>query len=108
MLSASVMAVGVSAAGPRDPAAAHGRYIVRAKTHADVAGLRQAARSAGAKVVNELSATDTLVVTGSSAAAAALARDSGAATVVPDRIEQIVPPECDGRQQAEQAPRRRR
>jgi subtilisin family serine protease len=96
VLLGSVMATGVSAAGPGDPAAAHGRYIVRARSHADVAGLRQTARTAGAKVVNELSATDTLVVTGSKAAAAALSRDSGAVTVVPDRIEQIVPPEWSG------------
>ena len=95
-LLASVMATGAVAANPRDPAAAHGRYIVRARTHADVAGLRQAAGAVGARVVGELSATDTLVVTGSSAAAAALAGDSRAATVVPDRIERIVPPEATG------------
>ena len=96
-LLGSLMVTGVSAASPRHvPAATHGRYIVRVTPSANITGVRLTARLAGAKVVGQLAHSGILVVTGSRAAAAALARANGVAAVVPDRIERIVPSEWSG------------
>jgi subtilisin family serine protease len=95
LLGSLVVAIPVSAASPRHPNAS-GRYIVVARSHADFAATRLAALHAGATIIDELPATDTLVVSGSSSAHTALAADSHVEAVALDHLERIVPPEAAG------------
>ncbi len=95
LLGSQIAALPVAAAGPRHPNV-HGRYIVVAKSHADFASARRAAIRAGATIIDEMPATDTLVVSGSVATHATIATDSSVQAVALDHLERVVPPESVG------------
>jgi subtilisin family serine protease len=94
LLFVGVVVAGSSSARPTSgtTAAASGRYLVIAKSSADYSGMHSDLSAAGAKVVLSMPAINTDVVV-TSGAASELAVSSHIESVVPDRIETIVPPD---------------
>ena len=96
-LLASLAGIGTAvAATPNRSALGAGRFLVVAKSHADYDAMRADAVRAGLQIVDDLSATDSLVVTGSASATSALAADAHVQGVTRDHVERIVPPEETG------------
>ncbi len=94
--SLALMSTSVADAKSFSPSAAHGRYLVRAASQVSPRSARHVVKVSGAKVVGRLPAINTLVVTGTPASAAALSRAQGVESVVPDRVERVVPEEWSG------------
>jgi subtilisin family serine protease len=105
LLLGSLLSAGaVSANGPvKASASGSGRFIVVAKSTADYAPMRARIVASGARILLELPATNAIVVAGGSATASIAAAPS-VKSMVPDRVQRIVPPEYAGLK-APQTPR---
>ena len=68
------------------PEKASGRYLVRARSAADYAGLRAKAVSQGARVLRDLKQVNTMVVSAPASARSSLAADRRAAGVARDQL----------------------
>src|SRR5215212_7104501 len=69
------------------PKGASDRYLVRARSSADYAGLRAKAVQSGARVLRDLPQLDMMVVRASAAAHSSIAADRRAAGVARDRLK---------------------
>jgi subtilisin family serine protease len=103
-LIASLVDVGAATAASPSVRIHGGRYLVVAKSHADYAALRADAIRSGATIEDELTATDTLVISGSPSVATSLASSTHANAVAPDRIERLNPPDGSAAPQPPHAP----
>jgi subtilisin family serine protease len=71
------------------PEKASGRYLVRARSAADYAGLRAQAVQSGARVLRDLPQLETMVVRSPAAARRSLAADRRTLGVATDRVRQV-------------------
>jgi hypothetical protein len=71
------------------PRGASGRYLVRARSAADYAGLRAKAVKEGARVVRDLPQVKTMVVNAPAAARSSLAADRRTLAVAKDQLRQL-------------------
>ena len=78
------------------PKGASDRYLVRARSSADYAGLRAKAVQSGARVLRDLPQLDMMVVRASAAAHSSIAADRRAAGVARDRLQQAAVDEPAG------------
>lgn len=85
------MLTGTSSATPASSAS--GRYIVVARSSADLAGLQAKAVSSGARVVRSIHQLNTLVVEGPAALRTSLGGDSRALELAADHVSKIAPAE---------------
>ncbi len=90
-----------AAAGPRNHHS--GRYLIVAKSGADFAAMRSAVVASGATIIDEVSAADTLVVTGSGASIDTIAANGHVASTALDHIEKVNPPESGSTRQVPHA-----
>jgi hypothetical protein len=96
-LTASLVSLGTAAAAsPNLRNHVTNRHIVVAKSHADYEAMRADAIRAGATIEEELTATDTLVISGPASVTATLSADAHVQHVAVDHIERVVPPEATG------------
>jgi hypothetical protein len=71
------------------PEKASGRYLVKARSAADYAGLRAKAVKEGARVLRDLPALKAMVVSGTAAARTSLAADRRTLGVARDRVQKV-------------------
>src|SRR5262245_49165829 len=92
---AGLVSAGSSLAATRSTSApASGRFLVVAKSNADFAALKAQFAASGTSVVSTMPQIRTLVVV-KPLGLASLQANAHVETAVPDRIEQIVPPEAE-------------
>jgi len=78
------------------PKGASDRYLVRARSSADYAGLRAKAVQSGARVLRDLPQLHMMVVRASTAAHSSIAADRRAAGVARDRLQRVAVDEPAG------------
>jgi lantibiotic leader peptide-processing serine protease len=97
-LGAGTVAAKTPGSGPdasvSGAAAAGGRYIVVAKSAASYASMKATLVASGAKIVQELRATNAIVITGG--AQASILSAQSVQSVARDKVQRIVPPESAG------------